>query len=72
MMESNIKKFPRTRWTLVDRAATISSDAGFNALNQLLTRYRPALKAHLLAVRKLPDHRADDLIQAFVPVGEGN
>jgi len=60
------REFPLTRWSLVDKAASVSSDAGYRALEELADRYRPALKAHLTYNKKLSPDRADDLIQGFL------
>jgi DNA-directed RNA polymerase specialized sigma24 family protein len=65
-MNTAYHPFPVTRWTMVDQAATISSDAGFQALEKLLLRYRPALKAHLVYVKKVSREQADDYIQSFI------
>jgi len=36
------------------------------ALDQLLRRYWPALKAHLVVARRIDPHEADDLLQGFI------
>lgn len=59
-------EFPLTRWSLVDRAAEKGSDEGFTALGELLERYRPALKAHLVFVKRIPPYLADDYVQSFI------
>jgi RNA polymerase sigma-70 factor (ECF subfamily) len=65
--ESNdITPFPQTQWTLLGRAGEITSDGQRQALGDLLRRYLPALRTHLLLQRRLPPERADDLLQAFV------
>ena len=58
--------FPLTRWTLVDRAADGSLSVSSEALNELLRRYWPALKTHLISARRIPPHQAEDLVQGFV------
>ncbi|HUI06908.1 MAG TPA: hypothetical protein VL486_07860 [Verrucomicrobiae bacterium] len=35
-------------------------------MDELLSRYRPALKAHLVLKKKIPSAQADDLIQGFI------
>ncbi len=58
--------FPHTRWSLVDRAATAGDVASTEALGQLLERYLPALKTHLICRRRLTADQADDLLQKFI------
>lgn len=60
------RNFPPTRWTLVDRAADRSAADAVNALGELLERYLPALKAHLMYGRRLKPDRADDLLHSFI------
>jgi DNA-directed RNA polymerase specialized sigma24 family protein len=60
------KPFPLTPWTLIGQAGNASDDAARQALATLLTRYLPALRAHLILHRRLSSDRADDLIQGFV------
>lgn len=60
------REFPLTRWSLVDQAARVSREAGFNALTELLNRYLPALRAHLVVMRRMPPDRADDILQGFI------
>ncbi len=70
MSEDNIKqgdRFPTTHWTLVGRAGGGASEgAAAVALGELLTRYRPALRAHLLYTKRIQEHDADDLLQSFL------
>ena len=58
--------FPATQWSLVDRAGQDDSEARREALGQLLQRYMPALRAHLVRRRGLPPEKADDILQEFV------
>jgi RNA polymerase sigma-70 factor (ECF subfamily) len=60
------RPFPVTPWTLVARAGEDSSAAARDALTQLLKRYVPALRAHLVLHRRIARDRADDLLQGFV------
>lgn len=60
------REFPQTRWTLIHRATAPRSEEALAALGVLLQRYLPALKAHLVNLKRLPPHRADDLVQGFV------
>ena len=59
--------FPTTHWSLVGRAGG-GADAGQQgaALVELLTRYMPALRLHLIARKRMDEHRADDAMQAFL------
>ncbi|HMF15510.1 MAG TPA: hypothetical protein VKE94_24520 [Gemmataceae bacterium] len=58
--------FPSTQWSLVDRAAAGDSAVRQRALGDLLKRYLPALRAHLVAKKRIDPQRADDLLQGFV------
>jgi RNA polymerase sigma-70 factor (ECF subfamily) len=58
--------FPTTRWSAVDRAARLGGEGQREALGQLLRRYLPALKAHMMRKMGLSADHADDLLQEFV------
>ena len=58
-------RFPTTSWSLVALAGQ-TEEAQREALGQLLRRYLPALRAHLVQAKGLTLDRADDLIQDFV------
>src|SRR6185295_7108431 len=59
--------FPVTHWTMVERAGLAEDETTQRqALVQLLTRYMPALKAHLVRRRGIELARADDLLQEFL------
>ena len=60
------ERFPTTHWSLVARAGSADSEAGREALGRLLTRYLPALRAHLIYGKRLAPDRADDMVQEFV------
>ena len=60
------ERFPSTRWSLVARAGQVDPEAKREALGQLLTRYLPALQAHLVHRKGLSEEEADDLVQEFV------
>src|SRR5438094_173315 len=65
----NYQPFPLTPWSLVDRAAASDNDdldAQRAFLNELLQRYLPALRAHLIYGKRLAPDAADDLLQSFV------
>jgi hypothetical protein len=57
---------PSTDWSLVAHAGLPGEQTGLESLNELLSRYRPALKAHLVLKKKFPPAQADDLIQGFL------
>jgi RNA polymerase sigma-70 factor (ECF subfamily) len=61
----DLGRFPTTAWSLVARAGhpgALSRDA----LGELLTRYLPALHAHLVHRRGFQPEAADDLVQEFI------
>src|SRR5687768_9480544 len=58
-------QFPITRWTLVGRAGLPDEPARREAMDVLLRRYLPAMRACLRS-RGIPGDRADDLLQSFV------
>jgi hypothetical protein len=59
--------FPQTQWSLVERAGQQANpQEQRRALEALLKRYLPALRAHLIEVRRIPSDRADDLLQGFI------
>jgi RNA polymerase sigma-70 factor (ECF subfamily) len=57
--------FPVTRWSLISRARGAPDLTSRQALDELLRRYLPALKTHLVLTRRLDPDRADDLLQSF-------
>ena len=57
---------PETRWTLVARAAADRTAVRVPALDDLLSSYIPALKAHLVYNMRMAPDRAEDMVQAFV------
>jgi hypothetical protein len=58
--------FPSTQWSLVLCAGHSSDDDRRAALDALLRRYLPALRAHLLIGRVAPSGQVDDLLQGFI------
>jgi hypothetical protein len=58
--------FPSTQWSLVDRAAAGNAADRQRALGDLLVRYLPALRAHLVVKKRIDRERAEDLLQGFV------
>lgn len=59
-------QFPSTHWSLVDRATQPHATVAKPALESLLCRYLPALRAHLILGRRLNAEQADELLQSFV------
>jgi DNA-directed RNA polymerase specialized sigma24 family protein len=57
--------FSTTRWSLVRRAGDEEASSHRASLEELLRRYLPALRAHLVAIKRLDPHEADDLVQGF-------
>lgn len=58
--------FPSTHWSEVARAADIDPQIKRQVLGRLLAAYMPALRAHLVAHKRINSDRADDLLQGFV------
>jgi DNA-directed RNA polymerase specialized sigma24 family protein len=59
-------EFPTTWWTLIDQAQADGTTLRNSALEQLVLRYVPPLRAHLVLRRRVGDELADELLQAFV------
>jgi hypothetical protein len=62
----DFRGLPTTDWSLVAHASLPDEQMGLESLNELLARYQPALKAHLVLKKKFPPPLADDLIQGFL------
>jgi RNA polymerase sigma-70 factor (ECF subfamily) len=60
------RQFPQTRWTLVQVAGDPQTMSSRPALEELLTRYLPALRAHLVYRRRIKPDVADDLLHGFI------
>jgi len=58
--------FPKTSWSLVGRAGGPASEVSRAATSELVARYLPALRAHLVLARRVPTDEADDLLQEFL------
>lgn len=58
--------FSTTQWSLVARAADVDSGIKRQALAELLARYLPALRCHLVYKMRLTAEQADDALQAFL------
>jgi len=61
-----IDLFPSTHWSLVDRAGHAADAARNQALGELVRRYLPALKSHLVFRKRFDPERADDVLQEFL------
>jgi RNA polymerase sigma-70 factor (ECF subfamily) len=58
--------FPSTHWSAIESAGRESSQSPRPALGELLRRYWPALRAHLMARPAVNRDRIDDLLQGFI------
>ena len=65
---SNLRRgaFPSTHWSLVQRAGHDDSASKRRALAEIIERYLPALRCHLLYTWRLDPHSVEDLLQSFV------
>jgi RNA polymerase sigma-70 factor (ECF subfamily) len=62
-----IGEFPtQTHWTLVRQAGAEDGQSRRVALEELLRRYRPALKRFLVLGRRLKEEEAEELLQEFL------
>jgi RNA polymerase sigma-70 factor (ECF subfamily) len=59
------KRFPTTSWSLIAQAG-YRNDVGREALGDLLHRYLPALRAHLVLSKGVRPDDADDIVHDFV------
>jgi len=64
--ETYASTFPTTRWTLVELVQRSDGELRKSVLADLLRAYLPALRCHLVFVRRFDSHTADDLLQSFV------
>jgi DNA-directed RNA polymerase specialized sigma24 family protein len=64
--ENQSGSFKTTRWTLVWEAGDPHHPLHDEALDHLLSLYRPALWSHLVHRRRIAPQRADDLLQDFI------
>jgi len=64
--ESRSAPFPVTQWSLVGRVSEATSAPQRAAMSQLLQRYLPALRAHLLIARRTSAEQAEEILQSFV------
>jgi len=61
-----IEKFPTTQWTNIHQAGHAQTQVKRKALNELLIRYLPAIRCHLIFRKKIRSDQVDDLIQGFI------
>ena len=66
MQASGPGNFDSTRWTLIERIRGDSDVERRAAMEELLRRYVPALRAHLVYRRRMQEQDAADLVQDFV------
>jgi DNA-directed RNA polymerase specialized sigma24 family protein len=62
----DLRPFPSTNWSVVGRAGKLGGEGQGQALESLLRRYLPALRAHLLLRKRIAPDRIEDLLQGFV------
>ena len=55
-----------TDWSLIGRAGQMDGPEARDALNEMLARYVPAMRAHLRFKRRIDQDMAEDLVQGFV------
>jgi RNA polymerase sigma-70 factor (ECF subfamily) len=60
------QSFPTTHWSLVAIAGQGSNEAKRYALAELIKRYLPALKSHLVYRKRMRPEDAEDLLQGFL------
>ena len=59
-------RFATTQWQMVRQASACADDERIQALDQLLRTYFPALIEYLKRQYRLPEDRAEDVVQDFV------
>jgi RNA polymerase sigma-70 factor (ECF subfamily) len=64
--EFNSRRLPSTHWSEIASASHNRQQKGREALGRLLTRYQPALLAHLGFKFRATEDAAQDLLQSFV------
>lgn len=60
------RSFPSTQWTVLGLIAQGEDDQAQTLLEDLLRRYWPALKRHLVVRRRIPADLVEDLLHDFV------
>lgn len=64
--DNSARGFPSTHWSAIDRASREDSQCERPAMSDLLRRYLPALRAHLLIRRSVTADQVDDVLQEFI------
>lgn len=64
--ETKKSRFPETQWSLVGRAAVDDEGVREEAVAELLSIYRGALRAFLVETRRIPGAVAEDILQDFI------
>jgi RNA polymerase sigma-70 factor (ECF subfamily) len=60
------RSFPSTHWSLVAGAGQDDAEARRQALGELLVRYLPALRAHLVRKKRIRRDPAEELLHEFL------
>jgi len=63
---AEFRSFPTTHWSLVDGAGRGDDDSKRRALGELLVRYLPALRAHLVLRKRLNRDLAEEMLHDFL------
>jgi len=64
--DRSVHEFATTWWTLVEQARSDGTAIRTEAIDLLVRRYLPPLRAHLILRKRLSEDVADDVLQAFV------
>ena len=63
---AEFRSFPSTHWSLVNGAGRGDGESKRRALGELLVRYLPALRAHLVLRKRYPRDLAEELLHDFL------
>jgi len=63
---AEFRSFPSTHWSQVDGAGQSDDEARRQALGELLVRYLPALRAHLVLKKRIPRETAEEMLHEFL------
>jgi RNA polymerase sigma-70 factor (ECF subfamily) len=61
-----VRCFETTHWSLVARAGDVGGEGQRQALAELVKRYMPALRCHLMVRKRMKAQDAEDLVQEFL------
>ena len=64
--DAEFRSFPSTHWSFVDEAARRGAEAGRKALGELVLRYMPALRGHLVQRKRIGRDEAEELLLGFL------